>query len=267
MRSRTDDIVIVDGISKTYRARNLERQAMVENLLRWALGVQPRHQAIRALNNVSFRVARGESLGIVGGNGAGKSTLLKIIAGIATPTSGKVEVRGRIATQMSLGSGFHPFLTGRENIFLQGSILGMTNRQIQELIPAIVEFAGIEHAVDRQLWTYSSGMTSRLGFAVAAHVEFELLLLDEALSAGDRSFRDKCNTTLQKFRNSGAAMIIVSHGSENLRKLCDRALWMDGGEIRASGPANEIIDQYEASVSAPSEFETEPKAAGGRQRL
>src|SRR5271165_4676445 len=176
MRSRTDDIVIVDGISKTYRARNLERQAMAENLLRWALGIQLRRQEIRALNNVSLRVARGESLGIVGGNGAGKSTLLKIIAGIAAPTAGKVEVRGRIATQMSLGSGFHPFLTGRENIFLQGSILGMTNRQIRELLPAIVEFAGIEHAVDRQLWTYSTGMTSRLGFAVAAHVQFELLL-------------------------------------------------------------------------------------------
>jgi lipopolysaccharide transport system ATP-binding protein len=267
MRSRGDDIVVVEGISKTYRARNLERQAMVENLLRWAIGIQPRRQDIRALSNVSLRVARGESLGIVGGNGAGKSTLLKIIAGIAAPTSGSVEVRGRVATQMSLGSGFHPFLTGRENIFLQGTILGMTNRQIRELIPAIVEFAGIEHAVDRQLWTYSSGMTSRLGFAVAAHVEFELLLLDEALSAGDRAFREKCATTLQKFRASGAAMIIVSHGSENLRKLCDRAVWLDGGEIRANGPANDIIDQYEAAFGGSSEYETEAKAAGGRQRL
>jgi len=267
MRSnRGDDVVIVDGVSKTYRARNIERQAMVENLLRWMLGIQSRRADIRALTNVSFRVARGESVGIVGGNGAGKSTLLKIIAGIASPSSGKVEVRARVATQLSLGSGFHPFLTGRENIFLQGSILGMTNREVRELIPAIVEFAGIEDAVDRQLWTYSTGMTSRLAFAVAAHVKFELLLLDEALSAGDRSFRERCAATLQKFRASGATMIIVSHGSENLRALCDRAIWMHHGEIRASGPANEIINQYEASVAAPSEFRTEPKAAGGGQR-
>lgn len=263
MRSRADDVVIVDAVSKTYRAHNLQRQAMIENILRWTLGIQSRRIDIHALTKVSFRVARGESLGIVGGNGAGKSTLLKIIAGIATPSSGKVEVRARMATQLSLGSGFHPFLTGRENIFLQGSILGMSNRQIKGLIPAIVEFAGIEHAVDRQLWTYSTGMTSRLGFAIAAHVNFELLLLDEALSAGDRSFRDRCNNTLQGFRASGATMIIVSHGSENLRALCDRALWMDHGRVRACGPTDEVIDSYEASGAAPSVQPTESKAAGG----
>jgi ABC-2 type transport system ATP-binding protein len=254
LRSRSDDVVVVEGISKSYRARNLERQAMIENLLRRMLGMQGRSQQIRALNNVSFRVARGESLGIVGGNGAGKSTLLKIIAGIAAPSSGKVEVRARVATQLALGSGFHPYLTGRENIFLQGTILGMSNQEVRELIPAIVEFADIEDAVDRQLWTYSSGMTSRLGFAVAAHVQFELLLLDEALSAGDRAFRDRCTETLLKFRASGATMIIVSHGSENLRLLCDRALWLDHGEVRAIGPAVEIIDSYEQFVGGRTEF-------------
>ena len=254
LRSRSDDVVVVECISKSYRARNLERQAMIENLLRRMLGMQGRSQQIRALNNVSFRVARGESLGIVGGNGAGKSTLLKIIAGIAAPSSGKVEVRARVATQLSLGSGFHPYLTGRENIFLQGTILGMTNHQVRALIPAIVEFAGIEDAVDRQLWTYSNGMTSRLGFAVAAHVQFELLLLDEALSAGDRAFRDRCTETLLKFRSSGATMIIVSHGSENLRLLCDRALWLERGEVRAIGPAVEIVDRYEEFVGGRTEF-------------
>jgi lipopolysaccharide transport system ATP-binding protein len=264
VRSRSDDVVIVDGISKTYRARNLQRQALVENLLRRALGMNTRQADIFALKNVSFRVARGETLGIVGGNGAGKSTLLKIIAGIATPTSGKVEVQARVATQLALGSGFHPFLTGRENIFLQGTILGMTNSEIRELIPAIVEFAGIEQAVDRQLWTYSTGMTSRLGFAVAAHVKFELLLLDEALSAGDHSFRERCNATLQKFRADGATMIIVSHGSENLRSLCDRALWMERGQVRECGPAIEIIDRYEDANGGRSKLS---KAAGGGQRL
>ena len=230
---------------------------MAENLLRWMFGIKTRRQEIRALNNVSFRVARGESLAMVGSNGAGKSTLLKILAGIATPSSGKVEVRARVATQLSLGSGFHPYLTGRENIFLQGTILGMTNRQVRSLIPAIVEYAGLEEAVDRQLWTYSSGMTARLGFAIAAHVQFELLLLDEALSAGDRAFRDRCTETLLKFRASGATMIMVSHGSENLRLLCDRGIWLDRGEIRAIGPASEILDRYEESVGGQNEFETE----------
>ena len=181
MTSHIDDVVIVDGLSKSYRARNLDRQTVVENLLRRVLGIETRRHRIHALQNISFRVARGESLGIVGSNGAGKSTLLKILAGIAAPSSGRVEVRARVATQLALGSGFHPYLTGRENIFLQGSILGMTNRQIRRLLPAIVEFAGLEDAADRQLWTYSTGMTSRLGFAVAAHVQFELLLLDEEI--------------------------------------------------------------------------------------
>jgi ABC-2 type transport system ATP-binding protein len=248
MPNPTDDVVVVEGLSKSYRARNLERQAMVENLLRWGLGIGPKRQEIRALHDVSFRVASGESVGIVGGNGAGKSTLLKILAGIATPSSGKAEVRARTATQLSLGSGFHPYLTGRENIFLQGTILGMTNPQVRELLPQIVEYAGIEEAVDRQLWTYSTGMTSRLGFAVAAHVQFDLLLLDEALSAGDRSFRDRCTQTLKEFRASGATMIIVSHGSENLRLLCDRCIWMDHGEIRLIGPASEVLDHYEGFI-------------------
>jgi ABC-type polysaccharide/polyol phosphate transport system ATPase subunit len=265
--SRSDDVVIVEGLSKSYRARNLERQAIVENLLRWMFGMRARRQEIHALNNVSFRVARGESLGMVGSNGAGKSTLLKILAGIATPSSGKVEVRARVATQLSLGSGFHPYLTGRENIFLQGTILGMTNRQVRSLIPAIVEYAGLEDAVDRQLWTYSSGMTSRLGFAIAAHVQFELLLLDEALSAGDRAFRERCTETLQKFRSSGATMIMVSHGSENLRLLCDRCIWLDHGEICAIGPAAEILDRYEESVGQRTEFETEFKDLRDAQGL
>ncbi len=255
MDSGGDDIVIVEELSKSYRAGNLEREAMVENLMRWALGGRALRQQIRALNSVSLRVARGESLGIVGGNGAGKSTLLKLLAGIATPSSGKVEVRAKVSTQLSLGSGFHPFLTGRENVFLQGTVLGISNRQIRALIPTIVEFAGIEEAVDRQLWTYSTGMAARLGFAIAAHVEFELLLLDEALSAGDHAFRARCAERLQQFRSSGATMIIVSHGSENLRLLCDRALWLDHGEVRTIGPVLEIIDRYEQSVVGKPKFQ------------
>jgi lipopolysaccharide transport system ATP-binding protein len=245
-------VVEVDSLCKFYRTRD-GKQALFENLLRRLLGIQPRSQELCALRNITFRVARGESLGIVGANGAGKSTLLKILAGIATPTSGTVNVHARIATQLALGSGFHPYLSGRENIFLQGSILGMTNRQILARLPMIIEFAGIGDAINRPLWTYSSGMMSRLGFSVAAHVDFDLLLLDEALSAGDLGFRDRCTQTLRKFRASGATMVIVSHGSENLRQLCDRVMWIEGGEIRAIGPAAEIVEQYEAPVARRSD--------------
>ncbi len=253
VNSRGGDVVVVERLCKSYNARNLQKQAIVENLFRRMLGIQPKRADIHALRDINFRLKAGESLGIVGGNGSGKSTLLKIIAGIAIPSAGTVEVHARVSTQLALGSGFHPFMTGRENIFLQGTILGMTNRQIRALMPAVVEFAGIEDAVDRQLWTYSGGMMSRLGFAISAHVEFELLLLDEALSAGDRAFRERCTETLLKFRSSGATMIIVSHGSENLSKLCDRVMWLDRGEIRALGPAAEILSLYENATSRPAE--------------
>ncbi len=247
MDSRETDVVIVEGVSKIYRLRP-DKQALLETLYQWVTGTLTKPRDIHALRDLSFRVRRGESLGIVGSNGAGKSTLLKILGRITLPSAGRVEVRARVATQLALGSGFHPFLTGRENALLQGSILGMSNRRMRTILPEIIEFAGLEDVIDRQLWTYSSGMIARLGFSVASHTEFELLLLDEALAAGDLAFRERCEQTLSRFRASGATMVIVSHGTENLRRLCDRGIWLDRGSIRCIGPMPEVIAQYERSV-------------------
>jgi len=245
--SPKNDIIIVDGVSKYYHLRP-GKQALIEQAYKWLTGTLPRPREICALRDVTFRVKRGESVGVVGRNGAGKSTLLKIIAGIATPSDGKVQVPARISTQIALGSGFHPFLTGRENIFLQGTILGMTNRRVRSLMSRITDFAGLESAIDRPLWTYSHGMVARLGFSVAAHAEFEVLLLDEALTAGDIGFRDRCEETLRGFRASGATLVIVSHGTENIYELCDRAIWLEDGRIRAIGAVPEVMEQYELSA-------------------
>jgi len=237
--------IVVAGVSKCYRAF-AGRQALLENLARRMTGRAAPAREMWALEDVSFTLDRGEALAVIGGNGVGKSTLLKILAGIAVPTTGSVDVRVRISTQLALGSGFHPYLSGLDNVFLQGSILGMTNREVRRHLPSIVEFAGLDGAIERPLWTYSTGMVGRLGFAVAAHVDFECLLLDEALGGGDLAFRERCKDTLTRFRASGATLVIVSHGSEELRRLCDRGLWLDQGRVRAYGPLDEVLAEYEA---------------------
>jgi ABC-type polysaccharide/polyol phosphate transport system ATPase subunit len=193
-------------------------------------------------------VAEGESLGIVGPNGAGKTTLLKLIAGIARPSAGRLGVRGRVSAQLALTSGFHQYLTGRENLFLQGTILGLTNHEVARLLPRVVGFAELEAAIDRPIWTYSSGMVARLGFAIAVHASFDLLLLDEALGAGDVSFRDRCLAALDALRREGKTLIIVSHGAQSIRRFCDRALWLHGGEIRAIGEPADVVGRYEGTM-------------------
>jgi lipopolysaccharide transport system ATP-binding protein len=242
--SRTG-VIVVQGVSKWYRARD-RRPTLAEALHRWVTGRRRPAQTVCSLRDVSFDVAQGDSLGVVGHNGSGKTTLLKILAGIARPSSGRVEVRGRVATQLALGSGFQPYLTGRDNVFLQGTLLGLTNRDIADREPAIVAFAGLEDAIDRPLWTYSSGMAARLGFAVATHARFDILLLDEALSAGDASFRERCSAALTGFRQAGKTLVIVSHGAESIRRLCDRALWLDHGRMRELGAADEVVTAYES---------------------
>ncbi len=240
-----DDVIVAEQVSKRYRVRQGKR-ALLEDLVARLAGSAPDGRDLWALRDVSVAVARGESLAVVGANGAGKSTFLKILAGITAPTSGRVVVRARVSTQLALGSGFHPYLSGRDNVFLQGTILGMTNADVRRLLPSIVEFAGLDGAIDRPLWTYSTGMVGRLGFAIAAHVPFECLLLDEALAAGDLGFRERCEDTLLRFRTSGATLVVVSHGRDDLRRLCDRALWLDAGTVRASGAIGDVLAQYEA---------------------
>jgi ABC-type polysaccharide/polyol phosphate transport system ATPase subunit len=241
--------ISVVGLGKRYWIRQ-KRQSLAESSYRWLTRTRRTTSSYWALRDVAFSVASRESLGIVGANGAGKTTLLKLIGGIAQPTVGRATTTGRISVQFGLGAGFHPFLSGVENAKLQGTILGLTNAEVRRRMPAIVAFAGLGDAIERPLWTYSSGMAARLGFSVAVHVDFDVLLLDEALSAGDSGFRNRCRERLLSFRDAGKTLAIVSHGAEGLMELCDRALWLEGGQVRGLGPAAEVIDAYESTARA-----------------
>jgi ABC-type polysaccharide/polyol phosphate transport system ATPase subunit len=204
-----------------------------------------------ALKNVSFRVDEGERVAIVGRNGAGKSTLLSLVCGLATPEKGRVDVSGRIAALLELGSGFHPDLTGRENVFLNASLLGFTRARTEALFESIVEFSGVGEFIDEPLRTYSSGMLVRLAFSVALNLEPSILIIDEVLAVGDQAFQEKCFEKVLEFRESGKTLLCVSHSPAILLRLCDRALWLDHGELMMDGNALEVLQAYTGPPVAP----------------
>jgi len=201
-------------------------------------------ESFHALKDVSFEVKQGEVLGIIGRNGAGKSTLLKVLSRITEPTSGRVEIRGRVASLLEVGTGFHPELTGRENIFLNGAILGMSRGEIRKKFDEIVDFSGVEKFIDTPVKRYSSGMYVRLAFAVAAHLEPEILVIDEVLAVGDFEFQQKCLGKMQSVAGSGRTVLFVSHQMNAVRQLCPRACLLVQGQLEAIGATPEIIDQY-----------------------
>lgn len=201
-----------------------------------------------ALQDVSFEVRRGETLGIIGRNGSGKSTTLKLIAGVTAPSSGEVYVTGRVSPLIELGAGFHADLTGRENVHLNGSILGMSDREINEQFDAIVEFAELQDFMDTPVKRYSSGMYVRLGFAVAVHSNPEVLLIDEVLSVGDAFFQEKCHQRMHDFKQQGVTIVLVSHSAETITSFCDRAMWLDHGRLVADGPAEQVVAEYMSTV-------------------
>lgn len=206
-------------------------------------------ETVWALRDVSFRVDKGEVVGVVGRNGAGKSTLLKILSRITEPSSGNATIRGRVGSLLEVGTGFHPELTGRENIFLNGSILGMSRREIDSKLPDIIEFAGIERFLDTPVKRYSSGMGMRLAFSVAAHLEPEILIVDEVLAVGDAAFQRKCIGKMKDVAGAGRTVLFVSHNMEAVTNLCTRALWLDQGVLRRDGPSGEIVREYLASTT------------------
>jgi len=209
-----------------------------------------------ALKHVSFSVDPGEMVGIIGRNGSGKSTILKIIAGVYTPTSGRVRVEGSIAPLIELGAGFHHELTGRENILLNGLLLGLTKKQVLEREPGIIKFAELGDFIDAPVKQYSSGMYMRLAFSVAVAVDPDILLIDEILGVGDARFQQKCMERIQQFRASGKTMMFVSHDLNRIRQLCDRVLLIHQGELLEDGPADDVIARYEEIVG-----QTPPVAA------
>ena len=197
-----------------------------------------------ALRDVSFAVEQGRTLGIIGPNGSGKSTLLKLITRILEPTSGRVAVNGKVSALIELGAGFHPDLTGRENVFLNGSLLGMSRREMEEKFEEIVEFTELGRFIDMPLKHYSSGMQMRLGFAIATSVDPDILLIDEVLAVGDEAFQRKCMRKIAEFKRRGKTIVFVSHDLEAVRELCSEVIWLDGGVIRARGRPDEVIVQY-----------------------
>lgn len=203
---------------------------------------------IWALRDVSFEVKEGEVLGVVGRNAAGKSTLLKILARITDPSEGQVEIRGRVGSLLEVGTGFHPELTGRENVFLNGSILGMTKKEVQRKFDEIVDFSGVERFIDTPVKRYSTGMRVRLAFAVAAHVQPEILLVDEVLAVGDLEFQNKCLGKMSEVASGGRTVMFVSHNMGAVAALCTRALWIEQGRIECEGDPREVIGAYVASA-------------------
>lgn len=205
----------------------------------------PPHANFEALKHVSFSVTSGEGIAIIGGNGAGKSTLLSIVAGLAYPDRGRIEVRGRVAALLEIGSGFHPDLTGRENVFLNAALLGFGERRTHELFDSIAAFADIGDFIDEPLRVYSSGMMLRLAFSVAVHVDTDVLIIDEVLAVGDQTFQAKSFERIRQLRRSGKTFFCVSHSRMLLEELCERAIWLDHGEVVMDGPMAQVFAAYE----------------------
>lgn len=233
------DVVDVSfrGVSKQYRIKGPARGRSAGRRDFWAI------------SDVSFDVGRGETLGLIGHNGAGKSTILKLLSRITTPTRGEIRLEGRVAALIEVGSGFHPELTGRENVYLSGSLLGMKRREIREKFDRIVAFSGVEEFIDTPVKWYSSGMYVRLGFSVAAHLEPDILLVDEVLAVGDAAFQRQCLERLDQLRHAGTTMIFISHDLSSIERLCDRVGLLEDGRLIASGDPHEIVSRYQRLTS------------------
>jgi homopolymeric O-antigen transport system ATP-binding protein len=242
--------IAAEGLSKRYRIGELQaaygtlRDTLAHAAAR--LSGRERHERheIWAVRDVSFQVEAGEVVGLIGRNGAGKSTLLRLLTRITTPTAGRAEIRGRVGSLLEVGTGFHPELTGRENVYLNGTILGMRRQEIELKFDQIVEFAGVEEFIDTPVKRYSSGMSVRLAFAVAAHLEPEILLVDEVLAVGDAEFRKRCLGRMEELGQTGRTIVFVSHNMQAITDLCDRTILLHKGQIQLDGPSADVVERY-----------------------
>jgi ABC-type polysaccharide/polyol phosphate transport system ATPase subunit len=236
------NLIEFHNVSKIFY-RHGDRLLLRNRLEQLISGKRP--ESFAAVKNISFTMERGESMAIVGPNGAGKSTLLSLVAGLAKADSGSIAVNGRVAALLELGSGFHPDLTGAENVRLNAALLGLSRKRTNELFDEIIEFSGIEQKfVDEPLRTYSSGMNMRLAFSVAVNMDPDVLLVDEILAVGDASFQEKCFKKVHEFRNSGRSLLCVSHAAGMVQHLCEKAIWLDHGEMVMSGKIAEVVEAY-----------------------
>ncbi len=237
----SDPAIVVDSVSKNFRLYHERNRYIKAAILR---GRRARFEEFWALDDVSFAVEHGSTLGIIGSNGSGKSTMLKCLTGIYRPDKGSVSVNGNVAALLELGAGFHTELSGRENVYLNGAILGMSKKDIDRQFDSIVEFAGLERFIDTPVKNFSSGMTIRLGFSIATHVEPEILLIDEVLTVGDQAFQRKSSEKIEEFRRDGRTIVVVSHSLPAVQNLCKEVVWLEKGKLKMRGPAAEVIAAY-----------------------
>lgn len=256
----TDGQIRLENVSRRFRVHPHEARTLKELVVSRR---RARPTDVWALRDVSLAVERGEAVGLIGRNGSGKTTLLKLVSGIIKPTSGRVQVAGRVGSLLELGAGFHPDFTGRENVYLNGSILGLKRQTVREHMDEIVAFAGLEKFVDLPVRTYSSGMVMRLGFAVAAHLQADVLLLDEVFAVGDEEFQRKCFGKIFEFKQRGGTIVFVSHDASAVERLCERAVLLRGGVVEFDGPTHEAILRYHRILAA--ERDPEERGAGLRE--
>jgi ABC-2 type transport system ATP-binding protein len=242
------EAIQLEGVGVRYRAPKERIPSIKEYAIRWIQG-RIHHREFWALRDINLDVYPGEAIGLIGPNGAGKSTLLKLVARVLRPTIGKVIVRGHVAPLLELGAGFHPELTGRENIYLNGALLGFSQKEMDKKFKRIVDFSELWDFIDAPMRTYSSGMWARLGFAVATDVNPDILIIDEILSVGDESFQRKSAQRMQEFRDQGATILLVSHDMEIVEQMCHRVAWLNHGQLIELGDPNMVVDAYRRSQS------------------
>ena len=251
----TRNAVVVENVSKRYLLGEHHggslRDALADSARRLVRRTDRSRDELWALQDVSLEVPEGQTVGIIGRNGAGKSTLLKIITRITEPTTGVSRTRGRVGSLLEVGTGFHPELTGRENVYLNGAILGMSRREIGRRFDEIVEFSGVERFIDTPVKRYSSGMYLRLAFAVAAHLECEIMLVDEVLAVGDAEFQRKCLGKMEGLEREGRTVVFVSHNVDSVLRLCRMTAWLDRGKLREFGPSEDVVTSYLAATAVP----------------
>jgi lipopolysaccharide transport system ATP-binding protein len=239
--------VVVEELSKRYWLQDSAPHTFQQTLGQLVSALR-RGTPFWAVRDVSFRIAPGEAVGLIGQNGAGKSTLLRLVCGLGRPTHGHAHVDGRVAALLELGTGFHPYLTGRDNLYVNAIVSGLRRTEVDALYEDIVRFAEIEKFIDQPLRTYSAGMQLRLGFSVAVHVDPDILIVDEALAVGDGHFQQKCVDRIDSFRRAGKTLLLVSHDLSLIRRFCKRVLWLDHGTLVGDGPAEQVTGEYESSL-------------------
>jgi len=240
----SNDVVIkLENVGVKYRVQNEPYATFKEYVIRW-LQKKVSYRDFWALKNINLTIYKGETFGLIGPNGAGKSTLLKLVARVFKPTNGRVWVKGKVAPLLEFGAGFHPELTGRENLYLNGALLGFTHEEMEEKFNRIVDFAELWDFIDAPMRTYSSGMWARLGFAAATDVQPDVLIIDEVLAVGDESFQQKSSARMQEFRDNGASILLVSHSMDIIEEMCTRAAYLEHGTIRATGKPQDVIQAY-----------------------